>query len=136
MALAANRPTPPPEAAPCARAVVGAAAGREEPDPARHPGGLLRAQGVAADEAGGFVELHHPAEPGLARCDRGGYLVSGGGISGLEPQAVERRARAIMARGETIRYIQLGCPESITIDDGTIDDQFFPPDVREAILFG
>ncbi len=59
-----------------------------------------------------------------------------GAEAGLEPQAVERRARAIMARGETIRYIQLGCPESITIDDGTIDDQFFPPDVREAILFG
>lgn len=57
-------------------------------------------------------------------------------VADLEPQTVARRARAIMSRGESIRYIQLGCPESIAIDDGAIDEQFFPPEIREDILFG
>ena len=55
------------------------------------------------------------------------------GATGLEIQAVQRRARGIMARSEAIRYVQLGTPEFILIDDGSISDAFFPPEAREAL---
>ncbi|MGH6616351.1 CHAT domain-containing protein [Sphingomonas sp.] len=48
-------------------------------------------------------------------------------VTALEEGVVRRKARAIMARSEAIRYIQLGSPEAITIDDGGIAGQFFPP---------
>lgn len=50
-----------------------------------------------------------------------------------EPAVVARRTRNIMARSDAVRYVQLGWPESILIDDGGIDRQFFPPGMREAM---
>lgn len=42
--------------------------------------------------------------------------------TGTDPAAVRSEARAVMARSEAIRYIQLGNPEVITIDDGSIEE--------------
>lgn len=60
-------------------------------------------------------------------------LVNIAAASGLEEAAVRRRARGVLARSEAIRYVQLGSPEAITIDDGAISSQFFPPALAEAI---
>jgi hypothetical protein len=51
----------------------------------------------------------------------------------IDSAAVARRGRNIMARSKAIRYVQLGSPESITIDDGGISGQFFPPGISEAL---
>lgn len=48
-------------------------------------------------------------------------------------EAINDRAAAIIARSEAIRYIQLGAPENILIDDGSVADTFFPAGFREAI---
>ena len=38
-------------------------------------------------------------------------------------ESVNSKAKAVLARCEAIRYIQLGNPETILIDDGTIRDR-------------
>lgn len=50
------------------------------------------------------------------------------------PEEIARRARAIVARSEAIRYVQLGNPENILIDDGSIEDQIIPPELRAVIM--
>jgi hypothetical protein len=40
---------------------------------------------------------------------------------------VARRAARVIALSEAIRYIQLGHPENILVDDGSIRAQFVPP---------
>lgn len=44
-----------------------------------------------------------------------------------ENDIVVRRAARVIALSEAIRYIQLGHPESILVDDGSIQAQFVPP---------
>lgn len=39
---------------------------------------------------------------------------------GERRQAVEHKAQGVMARSEAIRYVQLGYPETILVDDGRI----------------
>ena len=39
---------------------------------------------------------------------------------GEQKDAVEQRAKGVMAHSEAIRYAQLGSPETILIDDGRI----------------
>lgn len=50
------------------------------------------------------------------------------------PEQIAKRARAIVARSEAIRYVQLGNPENILIDDGSIEKQIIPPELKAAIL--
>lgn len=45
---------------------------------------------------------------------------------GESAQAVTNRAKGIIARSEAIRYVQLGNPESIAIDDGSVFARFAP----------
>ena len=47
------------------------------------------------------------------------------------PAKVKSRAQAVIARSEAIRYVQLGNPENILIDDGSIAAQFYPPELRK-----
>ena len=51
-------------------------------------------------------------------------------------EAVLARANSIIARSEAIRYIQLGNPENILIDDGSIRDIFVREDVRKMLAEG
>ena len=51
-----------------------------------------------------------------------------------KPEQIARRAHAIVARSEAIRYVQLGNPENILIDDGSIEDQIIPPELRALIM--
>jgi len=51
-------------------------------------------------------------------------------------EAVLGRANSIIARSEAIRYIQLGNPENILIDDGSIRDIFVPEDVQKMLVEG
>ena len=53
--------------------------------------------------------------------------------SGLDSSLVQERARAVLCRSEAIRYVQIGSPEMIRIDDGTIASQFFPPGLAERL---
>jgi hypothetical protein len=46
---------------------------------------------------------------------------------------VARKARSIMARSEAIRYVQIGFPEDIVVDDGSVFGRFFPPDIHEQL---
>ena len=41
-------------------------------------------------------------------------------------------AERIVARSEAIRYVQLGHPENILIDDGRIREAFIPPELRDV----
>lgn len=55
------------------------------------------------------------------------------GLSGKDVAALRRRAARILSRSEAIRYVQLGFPEEIVIDDGTVFGRLFPPDIREQL---
>lgn len=55
---------------------------------------------------------------------------------GETPAKVKSRAQAVIARSEAIRYVQLGNPENILIDDGSITAQFYPPELRELVASG
>jgi hypothetical protein len=47
--------------------------------------------------------------------------------------AVEQRMVGVMARSEAIRYVQLGNPETILIDDGTIRANFVSEEYLKSI---
>lgn len=53
--------------------------------------------------------------------------------TGLEPAMVARRARAVLARSEAIRYVHLGSPESILVDDGSVRASFFEPGIERTL---
>ena len=45
-------------------------------------------------------------------------------------QAVEVRSQRVIARSEAIRYVQLGLPEHVLIDDGSVRDGLVPAHLR------
>ncbi len=53
--------------------------------------------------------------------------------TGLDAGLIQQRARAALSRSEAIRYVQIGSPEMIRIDDGTIANQFFLPGISEQL---
>ena len=53
--------------------------------------------------------------------------------TGMNPDMVQQRARAALCRSEAIRYVQIGSPEMIRIDDETVANQFFLPGTAEQL---
>ena len=51
------------------------------------------------------------------------------GEVGLERKVVDRKAFAAMAGGQAVRYVQLGHPETIVVDDGSVAQSVLPEGV-------
>ena len=52
---------------------------------------------------------------------------------GADRRDVDAKVQAVISRSEAIRYVHLGHPADIFIDDGGIRDQFIPPGLAAAL---
>ncbi len=53
--------------------------------------------------------------------------------SKMDLAVVRKKAYGVLSASEAIRYVQIGSPEFIRVDDGSVAENFFPPGLAERL---